>query len=333
MSNNKIFENPYFNCSQLVIASMLKQTGINIDLMWKQAGFLYDNSEDKEIISPYYQDLKSDFSENNNVKIFEHYYKGDEYLVYIATILDLVVNQKISVGVALDVYELPYCRHYQKRHAYHIAEITGYKDGTLEICDHTYRFQGYYPITLIEKAIYSIYQHTNEITCKLVYVIPNQNQKYFHKNLDVTNVLKDYYQIMMGKPIFNFLQFKNAYIGLEAISFLKEDVLNWISSMSTETLDIFNVRYYQSLKEVGFSRYHMFQFLNHFNLQEANCFKESYQNWTVLGNMIARMYVTGKMSGLKDRINHRFNRLYEQEKYTLSSIEKLLVNSRNEVTF
>ncbi|MGN7471964.1 hypothetical protein [Brevibacillus sp. SAFN-007a] len=322
MSSNLVYKNPYLNCSQLVVSAMLNREGIPIVHLWKQAGLLYQETEKGVILTPYYQNLRTDIKVHNEISLFERNYLESEYLSYLEDFKNALIKDGVTVGVTCDIYELPYCIYYQKTHEIHMIEIIKFQEGAVEICDHYYHYQGWIAIEQLERAIFSVFENTVSSTCKLIYMNPEEQlSKDKIKEVDVKKVVEDYIKVMEGNPLYRFVRYEGALIGLEAIPKIKEGVLKWVEDNGERAFQIFDV-YYKHLKEVGNSRYHMYRLLNYYNWDEAELFLESYQCWTVLANMICRMHVTGKTTGMKERIGYRFDRVYEQESKNLMLLQQ-----------
>ncbi|KMQ32156.1 hypothetical protein [Bacillus cereus] len=322
---NPLFKSTYYNCSQLVISAMLLRQGISIEKVWKQAGLKYSKIDTDVPITYLFRDLFEDIKNYNGIEIEELLYPEAEFSLYIEKICEGYIPGK-TFAVSLDVFDLPYCIQYQKEHLFHMIEVMEVEGEDLIISDHFYHYHGKLSKKLFEKAAYSVYKNT---TCEknTYWCIKTINDK--EKNIDLMNVLEENLQVMEGN--YSPIEFEDAVIGFQAIAHIEDNfkrVFHKNIALANEMLN----SYFTLLKDVANSRYHLANFLKTFELEEnkkeiIESYQDAYQCWTVLANLIAKMYVSNKLDGMEERVSKRFKRVYEAEKKVIQSLREYLETS------
>jgi hypothetical protein len=206
----EIYYNNYQGCYELLVSSLLKNAGLNEKLFWYQSRIYY-NIDERVLYS-------SDYG-NNIFELLWNEYDGVKLSFKNFSHVDKLVNDLIkqlsagSIGLFVDLFELPYCVYYGVFHETHTIEIVSF-DKNLDsflIVDHYYKFKGYVSLNIIRKCLQSyMSQLKKEIS-------------YFF--VEVTNSNLDRYLNVDDRLICNYIsdeQFSSSFQGIfEDLALLK----------------------------------------------------------------------------------------------------------------
>ncbi|SDZ37921.1 hypothetical protein [Bacillus sp. 166amftsu] len=302
------------SCFNIIIDSCLRRFGFNEVLFWNQIGLYYKKENTNiTLISSY-----KTFSETlpmYGLAVEEKFYTNvNEFLSDIKNYL----RTGISIGLEVDAYELPYCLSYRQQHLLHTFEIEGITKNAVKIVDHYYRYKGTVNWDILTKTFDSTRKHFRTgpslFTLKKSGVLKiNSPKKSIQENIKALN----------GEIKYSNTD-NTGISGLKAISSIKNDVINIISSTENqqESTSMLS-EYFSKLKEVANSRYNFKNYLSYYNLKDAADLSEvSYQNWMAFANIILRFLYMKNKDTVKEKLNYRAHKIIENEHTLLKLLEK-----------
>lgn len=311
-----LYYNNNQNCLQRVLSAMLIRKNVDPNQLWYQSGIYYLDSSDVNTweINPYFMEYDyflekmgiqcSSFllptSEDTVCKIKEH------------------INKNNTIGVYVDISELPYCLYYQKEHESHAIEIIEIQKDVVTICDHYYNYYGTISLQQLHLAISSYTEHISSL-CTTFFVSVNQDLK-----INVVECINRNIEVMHGKKIGNYSVKKEGYVGLKAIPELKNKI---ISLLNLEHPDKFSYldKLFKDVKEIAYSRYNFNVFLDSHQCSiDSEYSTELSNNWSVIANLILKSAVTNKTDIVLPNIEKRFNSIIDQEETRIILLEKFI---------
>lgn len=317
-----LYRNKHHNCLNLVISAILLRNKVRIEYLWGQAALVINEDDYIDFVTPYYTEWGNYFSQYHGIQLYEkNFLKPQEYIYEICKILKV----KKSVGVEVDVYELPYCIHYKTQNNFHAIEIIGVNGDKFEICDHYFNYHGNLTFKQFELALTSYLTNFPECT-PIIYdfdIEKHLTKKYEHD--DLIQAVKNNINIMKGNDIsfFNSNK-KNKFLGVNTFPVLVERLTHIFSVPKKDSQEVL-IDFYYSLKEIANSRYNFYQFLKMFS---QNLIAEEYLNvansWLVAANLLLRAEASGNHAEFLPRIGKRFNFIFEKEVENLEMLENLI---------
>ncbi|KZE79092.1 hypothetical protein AV654_16550 [Paenibacillus elgii] len=296
----------YHNCTQIIVAAMLKRLGAPTELVWNQAGFGYKDEGDYVIVDPYYTPVRRQLADDHGIDWIE---ACSPEAGELAIQLDEWLALGRTAGVISDMYELPYHAYYRQAHDSHAVEVIGMAPGGYVVCDHYYQYVG--PISRRDLlAAMESYQsrYGGYKDLHLFYLAWQAEQNCTGASFDHRRAIQRNVDAMQGRPPEADLD-ETMRHGLPAIPVFGEKLMQLLETES-EWLDLTH----KMIKEVSFTRYHFHVFLGLCGLPElAGKALEASQHWQVMGNMVARGLLRKEAKSLRDRIEGRFARLLEAE--------------------
>ncbi|MBG9941027.1 hypothetical protein ABE237_21475 [Brevibacillus formosus] len=312
-----LYRNNFQNCLELVVSSMLIRNNIPPYKIWNQAGLFFKELEEGWLLTPYYWSIKR-YMIQNGIDYTEEYYKSVNDL--ISGLVNVVASGH-SVGVLLDVFELPYSMYHQEYHDVHAIEIVQVQNHVFEIYDHYYHYHGHLEIEQLKKAINS-YMDFYEKEKTHYFYIKAQNNKFIRKD----EVILNNFSVMNGNHIKDLVEkaSNGGYVGLSAAPYIKDTILQLLNYDKDEVEYSINDMF-KDLKEISFSRQNYYDFLNKIStVKFASDVQEASQSWAVTANMILLANVSGDQKGMIPRIVKRIDRSFEHEMRVNEKIETYL---------
>ncbi|QHE59791.1 hypothetical protein FHE72_01105 [Rossellomorea vietnamensis] len=319
---NEIFSSPYYNCTELVTASLLKKKNVDINRVWKQAGLVLSKEEDGSIyLTNEYQEFTKDLSENNGINFVTESYSVNEIDKFLSKIFNNNYNDR-TLSVTSNLYYLPYCRFYHKAHDVHLFEVIDVREDHLVICDHFYNYFGNLDKEEFIKSTHSIYKNTKRNINRVGYI----KNKFTVDEIDLNKILTNNLNIMEGYDISKCYHSKELVVGLQAVPLIQEEFLQVFNdNIDSNRIEAILDDFHKGFKRLGNSRYRMMLFLNSFKEKElADKFLEASQPWTIIANMIGRMYFTGVQQQMEERFIQRFAHAFKAEEKAMGEIRKLV---------
>ncbi|ATF15814.1 hypothetical protein A616_28845 [Brevibacillus brevis X23] len=303
-----LYKNNFQNCFQLVVSSMLSRQRVPVEYIWNQAGLYISDEQAKWYLTPYYWNLRS-YLKTIGIQYFES--NVDDTTLILETIQE-ILSKRLSVGVMVDIFELPYSMYYQEYHDSHTVEIVGIDGTEFEIFDHYYRYQGKIELSQLCRAINSYFEHFPPDNYLLFYL---DATNFSEMLIDTELIISNNMMVMKGNAIRDYIDKKaNQIVGLDAIPVLKNKVLSLLR-LNEEDAEPHLDNMFKDIKEISFSRYNFFIFLKKLTVVDFfEYLEEASQGWGVTANMILRAKVTGEYESMSLRISNRFDRLLEQER-------------------
>lgn len=316
--NFTIHNDVYHNCQNVTISAMLKRLGVSLEYIWGQAGLLYKDMG-KLTIHPFYRDVVEDFSKYYGIQYFEkQIIDTDQFLSEIC----LLVKLGHTIGIELDVFELPYCMQYRSKHILHAVEVVDVVDDEFVICDHYYKYHGQMNYQSIKSALLSCLKHLDKNHHNLHYFEVDVSREFSHSISNLVRVVSDNHNVMIGNPIGFLRNIKDdAYVGINAIPEIRNKTRELLMLPDQEPLRSFHFM----IKEIANSRYHFHMFLKGFSQPFiAEEIREVCEHWTVIANLLLRGYVIGNPNEILPRVEKQFEYVVDKESKSIEQMNQLL---------
>ncbi|MBU8772126.1 BtrH N-terminal domain-containing protein [Cytobacillus oceanisediminis] len=317
--NFKLYRYNYHNCIIHTISAMLLRAGVRVPYLWGQSGLLFDKNN--SFITPYYRQYHHHLEIYHGIKWYES--KCLTSIDFVQQIRE-ILNEKTSVGVEVDIFELPYCNYFQGHHEGHAIEILGIEDEQFLISDHYYHFHGLIDFNTILNAIQSFDDYFPEQDAKIYHFNVQEHLNKVYSDADLYQLVLDNYNVMNGNSIEEWRNLNEAVVGLNAIQFIKERITSLLSSSTQENREALVNNYYR-IREIANSRYNFFQFLElYFKDKAAQEYHTLSKSWSVLGNMLVRLGINKTFDEFSPRIEKRLLKINEQEIAATNLLKDLL---------
>jgi Butirosin biosynthesis protein H, N-terminal len=309
--NFTLYHNNHMNCSDLVILAMLKRRNVDVVTLRVQTGLSFVSLKDYSWkLSPYYKDIL--FEKNINYQVV-NLSSGKEAI----PIINEKLNSGFTVGINVDICELPYSMYYQRGHDLHKIEVIGIENDKAIVCDHYYQYYGQLELRILCKAIDSCRDFIDSNYSQVFYIDPERTDDF-----DTNQIILENIDVLEGKKLYNLKNFpENGFIGLEALPHIKMMILSLIKKDFDQKADIIE-NLFKDLQEVSFSRYNFHTFLKNVSKHELSEYiEEASQSWSVLANLLLKASLSGKYDEMVERIENRINRIIEIENQNLERLK------------
>ncbi|MFD1989549.1 hypothetical protein ACFSGI_06260 [Paenibacillus nicotianae] len=311
-----LYYNNNQNCLQRVLSAMLIRKNIDPNQLWYQSGIYYTDSNDASSweINPYFMEYDY-FLKNMGIECSSFLLPTSEDTI---SKIKEYINKDNTIGVYVDISELPYCLYYQKEHESHAIEIIEIKKDIVTLCDHYYNYYGTISLQQLHLAIRSYIEHISNL-CTIFFLSIDQDIK-----INVAECINNNIEVMNGKKIGTYSLKKEGSIGLSAIPKVRSKI---ISLLNLEHPDKFSYldKLFKDIKEIAYSRYNFNVFLDsHQYSIDSEYSTELSNNWSVIANLILKSAVTNKTEIVLPNIEKRFNNIIDQEGNRLIRLEKLI---------
>lgn len=316
--NDSLYKNNFQNCLELVISAMLLKKNIDPCSIWNQSGLFYKELEEEWILTPYYWRIEP-YLKSNGIDYSERHYTDETKLM---TDVKEMMNLGISIGLMLDVHELPYSMYFQEYHDIHAIEMVKFDNDVFEIYDHYYHYHGTIDLYQLLKAIQS-YRDFFEKDMIHFFYIDAQNKKL----ITPEEIIMNNFSVMSGKALKDLAEkASGGYVGLSAAPHIKNMVLQILEfNHSNPDAEYLINDMFKDLKELSFSRQNYYDFLNHTaKFEFASAVQEASQSWAVTANMVLLASVSGDYKGMMPRITKRLDRSFEHELIVHEIVESFL---------
>lgn len=321
-----VYQNERYNCTHITIAAMLERLGIDVTLLFNQAGLYFEFQKGQSptiVIEPYFQSFKDNIKQYFGLNVeTEEYLDIDSFIHRLEELL--VANQ--TVGVLSDVFSLDYSRLNEKRvHYLHSFEILGKVDSNYKVADHYFshseKMNKFRLINILNE-----FQNQLSGGRLVLFFLTRDTNQFFLPEQNYIEVIKNNWNVMRGERCF-LLQDTTEYpgvLGLQAIKKCGDQLLNIIRG-NFDNKDFLVSHIYTSLKEVSNSRYNAHSYLNKFGeLDLAKLYLTSHQSWIVYANLLMKALMYPNID-MQDRLQKRIQLLFSHEQAILENIERLIV--------
>ncbi|MCP1311558.1 BtrH N-terminal domain-containing protein [Paenibacillus tyrfis] len=318
-----LYRSQRHNCSHLTIAAMLKRLGFSVESIFNQSGLVVKGNSHKDFyITPYYKDIFEVIEENMGVKHKKLIFKDFDS---VSLKIKEMLNNGQTISLKSDIFELPYCHHYQKQHDLHRFEIVGYDytENLYEFCDHYFYHHGFISEETLTSAIESTRKTYNFNDTTIDYFEIDDSNKIKPQN-DLFKVVAANYKHMIGD-----LDFKNTedivVVGLSGIETIKI-IINDVFGLEHIKAQPYIDKLYRQFKEIGNSRYHFHLYLMlHNQKSTASKLLDAAQSWTVAANLIMHAYFKGEFDNYKQRVINRIDHICSQEQQNITAMQEFVV--------
>ncbi|MBV6713644.1 BtrH N-terminal domain-containing protein [Paenibacillus chitinolyticus] len=310
-----LYKETRLNCFYVNIAALLKRLPVedaHLIYLFNQAGLFYRDTEDEDEfqISPYYRLLDDFVYGLFGARLHKTGSSaGDDYM---RTLKETLANGKSAI-IESDIFYLPYSGFYRRTHFPHALEVTGYREGTFEICDHYYEYHGF----LEESELQAVFDASlDSAFYKRLYVwflkktegpAPEELTPAFCKS-----VIQDNLANMQGAVTYDCPS--GSYPGLAAFV----PICGKIKSLKTIEEDSVKFKtasyLYEGFREIANSRYHHHHFLKAIGEHAlAESYLEADQSWMVAANLLMRAATGNQFQAFEERILARMERVKQKE--------------------
>lgn len=325
-SNTLLYRNNHHNCINLTICGILFKRGVSIDYLWGQAALVIDQNDLFTQITPYYLDW--DYYLYTYHDIVWNKYSFDTLQEHIECICHLL-SKRISVGVDVDIYKLPYSIHYEKVHDFHAIEIIDVVGDKFEVCDHYFHYHGYLDFKDYLHALSSYVEQYSDTPSIFYFDIDKHFSKEYTKH-DLFRVIKDNVNVMKGFSTDLSVKSGQLYLGAQAFPFLI-DKIDSIFTLRDDKIKSDLVSLYYSFKEISNSRFNFQQIVKRFNEDMlAKEFDFLVNSWSVIANLLLKAQTSENYAYFQSKISKRLESTIEKELQTIDLLTRYLKEELNE---
>lgn len=325
-----MFYKSHLNCLELIIASILEDFGFPYVTYFKHAGFmLYENKYNPKDILLYSKDEKDRDLLQSNYGIQLTNYQFLRVNDYFNMIDNLLNMKETKVTLKVDDFELPYSFLYKSEHNFHAIVITNKRGQDYFINDYFYKFSGWVDKKFLWNAINSVNDH---IPTKKPEILVFQKKIKNAMNIQIKDSIEKNIEIMRGQSNIKvsdslFNEYKRIE-GFKGINRLFEYILNSLKDKDVKTLDyIATIISYTANSRMQFSEFLEFNQKN----ELSEYYKDSYQNWSVLKNLILKSILSNNFEGLEKRVKLRMDKVENIERICILESERHLMVDPNTV--
>ncbi|SDN48950.1 hypothetical protein SAMN04488137_4665 [Fictibacillus solisalsi] len=309
----RIIKDNTLSCFQLAITSLAEQQGVQIDDIWYQAGFYFeDQGDDGFLIDSRYKPIED--------QILNCYFEEHEFFD-VGTCMDQVdyyLKQGNSLAVTVDNYELKHSNSYHNQHHEHLIEINKRMGEKYFVTDHFFHFQGEMTHEEIVSGVSSYLEQFKSLKINLCFLKNNQVEYTTH---DLIQIIQETCTIMSGEKLFNVSL--RGELGVNAFSIMTNKFLQCVNGDGQDEDEIDD--WYNAFKEVGNSRYNFFRLLHrYYPTIDLSFITKASQNWISLGNMLLKAQYLNTWKAMNERIIKRFERTLSQEIENIHHLRNVL---------
>lgn len=284
--------NKQYDCSKLVITTILKDCGINTDVLWPHFGTFFIE-EDKQYW-PYLYNNKQQLYKYNNI-IMEDVIIDDS-ITFESYIYNYFISNNTSIMVPVDIFFVPSNPYYKEKNNLHYVEVKKMRNKYL-LVDHFYKIEQYIEL----KVLYSIYEKSDIFQPKKINIF------------DLSNYYQPNKKEVVREIVLDFLKFEDEYTISKKF---KDDILNMLLDLE-RNIEVL----YSTLKQFAYSRYQFSHYIYSLeNRETSEKFKEIANCYLLLSNVILKYYISSRDLPI-DFINNTLDRIFIME----NSTAKLLI--------